>query len=74
MVKPGFVNIFSRFILQSQLRTFINLQGVVDYKIPKNICIEYVSANPTGLMHIGHARGAVFGDTLFSILEEVGIM
>ena len=38
----------------------------------KNICIEYVSANPTGLMHIGHARGAVFGDTLSSILEEVG--
>ena len=41
-------------------------------KFQKNICMEYVSANPTGLMHIGHARGAVFGDTLSSILEEVG--
>ena len=34
--------------------------------------MEYVSANPTGLMHIGHARGAVLGDTLSSILKEVG--
>ena len=38
----------------------------------KKICLEYVSANPTGLMHIGHARGAVLGDTLSSILKEVG--
>ena len=38
----------------------------------KKICFEYVSANPTGLMHIGHARGAVLGDTLSSILKEVG--
>ena len=74
VVKPGFINIFFlNSFWQSQLSTFIKLQGVFDYKIPKkNICIEYVSANPTGLMHIGHARGAVFGDTLSSILEEVG--
>ena len=38
----------------------------------KSICIEFVSANPTGLMHIGHARGAVLGDTISSVLEEVG--
>ena len=31
-----------------------------------------MSANPTGLMHIGHARGAFLGDTLSSILREVG--
>ena len=31
-----------------------------------------MSANPTGLMHIGHARGAVLGDTISSVLEEVG--
>jgi arginyl-tRNA synthetase len=34
--------------------------------------IEYVSANPTGPMHIGHARGAVFGDALAGLLEKAG--
>ena len=43
------------------------------YKVEKKkICVEFVSANPTGLMHIGHARGAVLGDVIASILEEVG--
>ena len=51
----------------------MNLNNKFNYKIKsKKICLEYVSANPTGLMHIGHARGAVFGDTLSSILKEVG--
>ena len=51
----------------------MKLNGNYDYKNKKKkVCIEYVSANPTGLMHIGHARGAVLGDTLASILEEVG--
>ena len=34
--------------------------------------VEYVSANPTGPLHIGHARGTVFGDALASLLEKVG--
>ena len=34
--------------------------------------VEYVSANPTGLMHVGHARGAVFGDALASLLDKAG--
>jgi arginyl-tRNA synthetase len=34
--------------------------------------VEYVSANPTGLLHMGHARGAVFGDALASLLAKVG--
>jgi len=38
----------------------------------KRINVEYVSANPTGPMHIGHARGAVFGDALAALLEWVG--
>ena len=33
------------------------------------INVEYVSANPTGPMHVGHARGAVFGDALANLLE-----
>jgi arginyl-tRNA synthetase len=38
----------------------------------KAINIEYVSANPTGPMHVGHARGAVIGDVLASLLSKVG--
>ena len=34
--------------------------------------VEYVSANPTGPMHVGHARGAVFGDALASLLQFAG--
>ena len=34
--------------------------------------VEYVSANPTGPMHIGHCRGAVFGDALANLLEFAG--
>lgn len=38
----------------------------------KKVQVEFVSANPTGPLHIGHGRGAVFGDALASILSEVG--
>ena len=38
----------------------------------KKINVEYVSANPTGPMHIGHCRGAVFGDALASLLQFAG--
>ena len=38
----------------------------------KPVNVEYVSANPTGPLHIGHARGAVFGDVLASLLDAAG--
>src|SRR5579862_7588762 len=38
----------------------------------RKVNVEYVSANPTGPMHVGHARGAVFGDVLASLLEKAG--
>ncbi len=38
----------------------------------RKVNIEYVSANPTGPMHVGHTRGAVFGDTLSSLLAMAG--
>ncbi len=38
----------------------------------ERVCIEYVSANPTGPMHVGHCRGAVFGDALANLLAFVG--
>ena len=38
----------------------------------KKIHLEFVSANPTGPLHIGHARGAVVGDVIANILEASG--
>jgi len=38
----------------------------------KNINVEFVSANPTGPLHVGHVRGAVIGDVLSNILKKVG--
>ncbi len=74
VIKPGFINIFfTNLFWQNQLSQFIKLDGSYNYNFkPKSICIEFVSANPTGLMHIGHARGAVLGDAISSVLEEVG--
>lgn len=38
----------------------------------RKVNVEYVSANPTGPLHIGHARGAIFGDALASLLDAAG--
>jgi arginyl-tRNA synthetase len=38
----------------------------------ESVNVEYVSANPTGPLHVGHARGAVFGDALAALLEKAG--
>ncbi|KIJ89075.1 arginine--tRNA ligase [Rickettsia asembonensis] len=73
---PGFINftikaetwqIVIKDILQHEEKFF-----EIDIDKSKNINIEYVSANPTGPMHIGHARGAVYGDVLARILQKVG--
>ena len=49
-----------------------NHYGDTDYGKNEKINLEYVSANPTGPLHVGHTRGAVFGDTLANILKKVG--
>ena len=41
-------------------------------KKDEKILLEYVSANPTGPLHIGHARGAIFGDTLYKVGKYLG--
>jgi len=46
--------------------------GRVDLGHGERVNVEYVSANPTGPMHVGHCRGAVFGDALASLLTFVG--
>jgi arginyl-tRNA synthetase len=46
--------------------------GASDIGKDEAVNVEYVSANPTGPMHVGHVRGAVFGDALANLLEKVG--
>ncbi|MGX4668336.1 arginine--tRNA ligase [Cerasibacillus sp. JNUCC 74] len=72
---PGFINIFMDSDYLSPLLPHV-LQTREDYgKHPKKgmrIQVEFVSANPTGDLHLGHARGASYGDALCNVLEAAG--
>ena len=75
-IKPGFINFrLSNYLLHQVLFDIID-QGKkfgIAKKTKLNYNIEFVSANPTGLLHIGHARNAAIGDTLARIWEANGI-
>jgi len=73
---PGFVNIFlTREAFFNQLDdvdknpiSFVKSSNAVKEKIQ----IEFVSANPTGPLHVGHGRGAAYGDAIGRILQQLG--
>lgn len=73
---PGFIN----FTLSQSYYTAVLREieekgeryGRSDYGKGKKILLEFVSANPTGPMHIGNARGGALGDCLASVLEAAG--
>ena len=73
---PGFLNItLKKNVWHDQLRNVLKAGekfGDSEIGKGKSINVEYVSANPTGPLHVGHARGAVFGDVLSSLLEKTG--
>jgi len=73
---PGFINLYlDKAIFYECCRKVLcykNKYGKSNYGNLEKVNIEYVSANPTGPMHIGHARGAVYGDSLANLLEYVG--
>lgn len=73
---PGFLN----FTLRPE-QWYRTLSGIIDLESdygrggiegPQKILVEYVSANPTGPLHLGHGRGAVLGDSLCRILAFCG--
>ena len=74
--KPGFLNIrLSPEILYAQLRAILRAgTGYGDSKTGAGVRVnvEFVSANPTGPMHVGHGRGAVVGDVLAALLAKAG--
>lgn len=73
---PGFINItLKQSVIQSQVTDILNLKGKYgrsDIGGSEKINVEYVSVNPTGPLHVGHCRGAIFGDALSTLLEYVG--
>ena len=72
---PGFINFFMKHDSLQAIVEKIVSEGDSFGKGEKknyNINVEFVSANPTGLLHVGTARGAAFGDSLSRILEFAG--
>jgi len=73
---PGFLNItFKEGVWQDLVRTILKdgpRYGAGLQRDAGKLNVEYVSANPTGPMHVGHCRGAVFGDALANLLVFAG--
>ncbi|WP_297197236.1 arginine--tRNA ligase [uncultured Flavonifractor sp.] len=73
---PGFLNFTLGSKWYGEVLTDIqaegNTYGAVDEGHGEKVMVEFVSANPTGPMHIGNARGGVLGDALASVLERAG--
>ena len=73
---PGFINFYLKeeFWQKSLSQVFQSIDNYGFSNIGKNenINVEYVSANPTGPLHIGHCRGAVIGDVIASVYEKMG--
>jgi len=72
IIKPGFINIkfkpifWSNFVEEiiKNAKTF----GINTKEKKKNYLVEFVSANPTGPLHVGHCRGAILGDVIANVL------
>jgi len=76
VVHPGFINFrLSGAWLMTQVETILaagDTYGNVSVGQGRKVQVEYVSANPTGPLHVGSARNAVLGDALASVLEASG--
>ena len=73
---PGFINIRLKPDVYARVLRAALAQGADFGKgraLPGPVNVEYVSANPTGPMHVGHGRGAVFGDALANLLAFAGL-
>ncbi len=73
---PGFINLrLAASFWQNQVVTILNdgnAFGSSTMGGGEAVNVEYVSANPTGPLHVGHTRGAVFGDALANLLSKAG--
>ena len=73
---PGFINFFistaSKVLILQEIMQKKDNYGKNELGCNKNLLLEFVSANPTGPLHVGHGRGAVFGDCLSNLLGFSG--
>ncbi len=73
---PGFINFFYAPAFYAAVLEEIKAKGEnygrSDFGGGKRVLVEFVSANPTGPMHVGNARGGALGDQLSSLLDEAG--
>ena len=73
---PGFINFFittaSKVLILQEIMQKKDNYGKNELGCNKNLLLEFVSANPTGPLHVGHGRGAVFGDCLSNLLRFSG--
>ena len=76
IVRPGFLNLTVKPAIWLEVLRDIERQGAAYGRstvgVGKRILVEYVSANPTGPLHVGHGRGAAVGQALARMLRAVG--
>lgn len=76
IVRPGFLNLTLKPAVWQEVLREIEAQGPAygqaDVGKGQRVLVEYVSANPTGPMHVGHGRGAAVGQALVRLLKAVG--
>ena len=75
---PGFINLTIDLNYLSEIINKVcdegSSYGNLTIGNGQNICLEYVSANPTGYLHVGHGRGAAYGASLANILRKAGYL
>lgn len=73
---PGFINLFlaqeSRYTVLHEVFSQAQRFGLAKENSRNKILLEFVSANPTGPLHVGHGRGAAYGDALARVLKAAG--
>tara|TARA_Y100000590_G_scaffold202143_1_gene229655 strand:+ start:1138 stop:2871 length:1734 start_codon:yes stop_codon:yes gene_type:complete len=73
VAKPGFINIkFTKIFWNKFIKDVVvnnNLYGTKKNLVKNKYLVEFVSANPTGPLHVGHCRGAILGDVISNILK-----
>jgi arginyl-tRNA synthetase len=76
IVRPGFLNMTVKPSVWSEVLREIehkgSAYGETDIGTGKRVLVEYVSANPTGPLHVGHGRGAAVGQALAKMLKAIG--
>ncbi|AXI04252.1 arginine--tRNA ligase [Aquirhabdus parva] len=74
---PGFINFFlnddQRFAILDQIKNEGDVFGENKSNAGKKVQVEFVSANPTSSLHVGHGRGAAYGMTVARLLEATGV-